>query len=311
VNFSSFKRREKNIHLRPNCLTVEGVVGTNAAAIAPEPDDDDNDDVDVAEEQEASPLEDPPVQNSQEEEDDEGTSVASSDEPAEGDQDASSTNDDGMFIVSSPSSEESTNGGVSPTLLDATPLNLALKLVEPKILTSIKASQESLSKLSGLPPAISEDNAQLDPAPSASSPKVRSPQFLPTPAPLKDIGRVTSLDRTVDFDAVDWNHRDGDDDDDESTTSSARSVNNPFDTSDNIQLNEEEFLMESTSSPKKASYQMESISNSSFDYEGSSFTSTGSPVKRLAKEKLEPYQQATRNSTIGKDKATRHRLFGR
>ena len=294
VNFSSFKRREKNIHLRPNCLTVEGVVGTNAAAIAPEPDDDDNDDVDFAEE--ASPLEDTPVQNSQQEEDDEGTSVASCDEPAEGDQDASSTNDDGMFIVSSPSFEEATNGRVSPILLDATPLNPALKLVEPKILTSIKASQESLSKLSGLPPAISEDNAQLDPAPSASSPKGRSPQFLPTPAPLKDIGRDTSLDRTVDFDAVDWNHRDGDgdDDDDESTTSSACSVNNPFDTPDNMQVNEEEILMESTSSPKKASYQMESISNSSFDYEGSSFTSTGSPVKRLAKERLEPFQQATR-----------------
>lgn len=294
VNFSSFKRREKNIHLRPNCLTVEGVVGTNAAAIAPEPDDDDNDDVDFAEE--ASPLEDTPVQNSQQEEDDEGTSVASCDEPAEGDQDASSTNDDGMFIVSSPSFEEATNGRVSPILLDATPLNPALKLVEPKILTSIKASQESLSKLSGLPPAISEDNAQLDPAPSASSPKGRSPQFLPTPAPLKDIGRDTSLDRTVDFDAVDWNHRDGDgdDDDDESTTSSACSVNNPFDTPDNMQVNEEEILMESTSSPKKASYQMESISNSSFDYEGSSFTSTGSPVKRLAKERLDPFQQATR-----------------
>ena len=197
VNFSSFKRREKNIHLRPNCLTVEGVVGINEAAIAPEPDDDENDDVDVAQEQEASPLEDTPDQSS----------VASSDEPAEGDQDASSTNDDGMFIVSSPSSEEATNGGVSPTLLDATPLNPALKMVEPKILSSIKASQESLSKSSGLPPAISEDSAQLDPAPSASSPKVRSPQFLPTPAPLKDIGRDTSLDRTVDFDAVDWNPR--------------------------------------------------------------------------------------------------------
>jgi hypothetical protein len=53
--------------------------------------------------------------------------------------------------------------------------------------------------------------------------------------------------------------------------------------------------MDSTSSPKKKStYQMDSISNSSFDYEGSSFTSTGSPIKRLAKERLEPFQKATR-----------------
>jgi len=278
VNFSSFKRKEKSIHLRPNCLTVEGVVGTNAAAIAPEPEDDDNADDEVVEKQEASPSQKTAVQNSQEEEDAEGKDQdpslgTSSDETTEDDQGASSTNDDDMFIVSSPSSEEAKDGRVSPSLLDATPLNPELKLVEPKILTSIKASQEASSNLGGVPSAISEDKAQSDPAPSASFPKAFPPQYLPTPAPLKDIGRVTSLDRPVDFDAVDWNPRD---DDNESTTSTVCSVNNPFVTPDNIEGNDKEFLMDS--SPKKATYKMNHISDSSFDYEGSSVIATGSAI---------------------------------
>lgn len=58
INFSSFKRKEKNIHLRPNCLTVEGVVGSDAAAIAPEPEDDNNAGDEDTREEEASPLRD-------------------------------------------------------------------------------------------------------------------------------------------------------------------------------------------------------------------------------------------------------------
>lgn len=164
-------------------------------------------------------------------------------ESADGDQDVPSSNDDSMFIVSSPSSDEADDGKISPSLLDATPLNPGLKLVEPKIVSSAKSSQESTSKLSGIPPPISEDKVTSDPDPSAPNSVLPS---LPVPVPLKDVGRETSLDRPVDFDTPSWTPQD---DDHLSSSSSVSSDNDPFITSDNMKVNDEEFLMDS--SPKK------------------------------------------------------------
>ena len=257
INFSSFKRKEKNIHLRPNCLTVEGVVGSDAVAIAPEPEDENND----AREEEALPLRDDNAQDVDEDEESKEQDVSTGtpveeNEFADGDHDVPSSNDDSMFIVSSPSSGEADDGKkISPSLLDATPLNPGLKLVEPKILSSAQPSQESTSKLSGVPPPISEDKVTSVPT-SAFPP-------LPDPVPLKDVGQ-TSLDRPVDFDTPSWTPQN---DDNLSSSSSVGSDNDPFVTSDSIKVNDEEFLMDS--SPKKGTtYQMMPISDSSFDYEG-------------------------------------------
>ena len=264
INFSSFKRKEKNIHLRPNCLTVEGVVGGDAAAIAPEPEDDNNDGDEDVREEEALLLQDDKsqkedIKKGKDEDLPMGMSVDETGASDDG-QHVPSSNDESMFIVSSPSPDEANNGKISPSLLDATPLNPRLKLVGPKILISTKPSQKSSSKLSGVPPPISEDKVASAPDPSA--PMSISP-LLPIPVPLKDVGRETSLDRPVDFDTPSWTPQD---DENLSSSSSVCSDNDPFVTSDNMEVNDEEFLMDS--SPKKGTYQMMPISDSSFDYEG-------------------------------------------
>ena len=303
INFSSFKRKEKNIHLRPNCLTVEGVVGGDAAAIAPEPEDDNNDGDEDVREEEALLLQDDKSQkeDSKKGKDEDLPMGMSVDETGASDdgQHVPSSNDESMFIVSSPSPDEANNGKISPSLLDATPLNPRLKLVGPKILISTKPSQKSSSKLSGVPPPISEDKVASAPDPSA--PMSISP-LLPIPVPLKDVGRETSLDRPVDFDTPSWTPQD---DENLSSSSSVCSDNDPFVTSDNMEVNDEEFLMDS--SPKKGTtYQMMPISDSSFDYEGlgSASSAIGSAFGkglRHATKKKETGGEDDNSSTWGGD----------